>query len=167
MTSPTTESNSKPSISGESKAGSQKTKFYLGCFAMAVALILPWYNLDAQTDLGSFGGGSVSASFDGTKVTGGYLVLAMALGAAYCKIKDLEWSALCVIANILIGVLALMKKLSVNGHDIGMNGSASFGGASASANVEFGYGLYILLVSAAFCLFTDLDNFKKLTLKLK
>lgn len=146
---------------------SPKSKYYLGCFVMSAALILPWYSMSVQTNLGAFGGADASNSVDGTKVTGGYLIIVLALAAAYCKYKDLEWSVLCVLANILIGVLALLKKLSVNGRDIGLTGSFSFKGVSVGTNIDYGYGLFVLLASAAFCFFLDINNFKKITSKLK
>ena len=142
-----------------------RVKFYIAGAAMLVSLFLPWYVMESTINLGDFGGSSGSIAIDGTRVTGGIGVAALAALSCFLKFKNSDWSAIGAIGNLIIAVLAYFNKLGVEG----MNYTSNIGNGKYGASVEFatGYGIYVLAAASIAFLVMDIENIKKALKKIK
>ncbi len=124
----------------------QLNLFALGSAAlMAISVFMPWLSTSISASFGGFGG-NASAGLAGTHSFDGIIGLLISLAAAFFAFKEIKWSPVAGIVNVLIGICHALGWVGSDYSGGGFNFDS--GSGSSSVSVSTGFGLYIFIAAA-------------------
>ena len=139
----------------------QKSKNIIGLIGsslMIISIFLPWLSVKSSASFMGYSQSFESGGISGFSIGDAWLAFFVSIVGIVLSLKNIKWSAICGLVNLIIGLGFVMGWRTYNA-GTSVSFESSYGSASASVNVQIG--IYLLLIGAAVLIISTVREFIK------